>query len=206
MSIRTFVAAAAATLFLGSPGAAQPQPASSPWQKSYDHEAAGQWADAMAVIDALDAGVAEAEFKSLRRAWLFHAMGNPAVSAREYADIVRRHPESVDARLGLTLPLLAQRRWREAEQAARSALDLAPNHYTALLRLTLALEGQRDWPAMARTAAAWVAAYPSDALAPLYLGRAQLAQGRRDAAASAYAAVLVRSPAQAEARAFFAKP
>jgi thioredoxin-like negative regulator of GroEL len=202
MSVRTLLAAAAAALMLSNAVAAQP----SPWLKSYEYEAAGQWADAMAVIDALDAGAAENEFKSLRRAWLLHASGNAAVSASEYADVARRYPLSVDARLGLTLPLLASRRWREAEQAARAALDLAPNHYTALQRLTLALEGQRDWPAMARTAAAWAAAYPSDAMAPLYLGRAQLAQGRRDAAASAYAAVLVRSPAQAEARGFFAKP
>jgi thioredoxin-like negative regulator of GroEL len=204
MSIRILLAAiaAAAALLLSGPVAAQP----SAWQKSYELEAAGQWADALAVIDAHEGDAAETEFKALRHAWLNHAMGNLAGSAREYGEIARRYPQSVDARLGLTLPLLAARRWREAEQAARAALELAPNHYTALLRLTLALEGQRDWPAMARTAAAWVAAYPSDALPPLYLARAQLAQGRRDGAASAYAAVLVRSPAQAEARAFFAKP
>jgi tetratricopeptide (TPR) repeat protein len=202
MSITRLVAAAGAALLLCNAAVAQP----SPWLKSYELEAAGQWSDALAAIDANEDSAGESEFKSLRRAWLFHAMGNETASAREYADVVRRYPQSMDARLGLTLPLLAARRWREAEQAARSALELAPNHYTALQRLTLAQEGQHDWAGMARTAASWAAAYPSDALPPLYMGRAQLAQGRRDFAAKAFAAVLVRNPAHAEARAFFAKP
>lgn len=172
------------------------------WKSSYKLEAAGKYTEAIAAIDPVPANGPAAELKTLRRGWLYYLLGNFNESIREYRYAGERNGESVDARLGVTLPLLAQKRWREAEQNAREALKLAPNNYTGLLRLTVALEGQRDWEKMAKTAISMTASYPSDATAYVYLARAYAWLSKRNEAIAAYNAVLARYPGHLEAKTY----
>jgi len=113
------------------------------WQNSYQLEAAGNYAEALAAIGSVPANGAEAEFKTLRRGWLYYLLGSHNEAIREYRFAIDRNSQSVDARIGIVLPLLAQKRWREAEKNARESLDLASNNHTRLLRLTLALEARQ---------------------------------------------------------------
>lgn len=172
------------------------------WQTSYQLETAGKYSDAIAALDVVPANGPDAELKALRRGWLYYLPGNFSDSIREYRLAIERNSRSIDARLGLTLPLLAQKRWREAEQSARTALELSPNNYTGLLRLVLALEGQRDWAMMAKTAAIITTSYPSDATGFVYLARAYAWQEKRADAVAAYQAVLVRVPGHLEAKSY----
>ncbi len=174
------------------------------WQDSYRLEKAGQYQDAISAIAPVPANGVDAELKTLRRGWLYYLMGSYNESIREYRYAVERNGNSIDALLGETLPLLAQKRWREAEQASRDALKLSPNNYTALVRLAASLEGERDWEAMEKTAASLVNHYPSDATAYVYLARAYAWEGKNTKAASAYRSVLVRYPGEAEASSFLA--
>ena len=175
------------------------------WQNSYQLEAAGKYAEAMTVIDSVSVNGSDAEFKVLRRGWLLYLNGRLDESIREYRLAVDRNSKSVDARLGLTLPLLAAQRWREAEQVARAALDLAPINSTALVRMAIAQEGQRDWPAMMKTSGILVSSFPSYATGYVYLARANSWLGRNEDAATAYSSVLVRFPGHLEATAYLAK-
>jgi tetratricopeptide (TPR) repeat protein len=175
------------------------------WQNSYQFENSGKYVDAMIAIDAISANGPEAELKLLRRGWLFYLSGKTEESIREYRLAMERNPKSIDARLGLTLPLLAAKRWREAEQAARTVLEMAPNHYTALVRLVVAQEGAQDWQAMAKTASTLTTDYTTDATAFIYLARANAWLGKRPEAVAAYTAALARYPGQAEAKAFIEK-
>ena len=191
----------AAIALSGTPAIAQ----EAAWQRSYQLEAAGKYAEAMAAIDAVPVNGPEAELRLLRRGWLQYLPGNFDESIREYRLAIERNSRSVDARLGVILPLLAAKRWREAEQAAQAALTLAPNNYTALLRLVIALEAQQDWAIMAKTAANMVTSYPSDASAYVYLARANAWLGKRDEAVAAYSAAVSRYPGHVEAKAYLAK-
>jgi tetratricopeptide (TPR) repeat protein len=175
------------------------------WQTSYQLEWSGKYSEAALAMDAVAANGPDAELKLLRRGWLFYLAGKFDESIREYRLALDRNSHSMDARLGALLPLLAAKRWREAEQAARSALELAPHNYTALVRQAIAQEGLQDWPALTRTAQGLVADYPSDATAYTYLARAQAWQGKRAEAVAAYTAVLVRYPTHTEARAYIDK-
>ncbi len=172
------------------------------WQNSYRLEREGKYADALGAIAPVPANGPDAELKTLRRGWLYYLTGSYNESIREYRYAVERNPHSIDALLGETLPLLAQKRWREAEQVSKDALAISPNHYTALLRLSQALEGERNWPGMEQAASSLANHYPSDATAFLYLARAHAWQGHNAEAAAAYRAVLVRYPDQAEAASF----
>jgi len=175
------------------------------WQNSYTLETAGKYAEALSAIDAIPANGPDAELKLLRRGWLYYLPGNFNESIREYRLAIERNSKSIDARLGITLPLLAAKRWREAEQSARAALELAPNNYTALLRLAIAQEGQSDWSGMAKTSALLVSGYTTDASAYVYAARAAAWQGKRDEAVAAYTAVLARYPGHLEAKTYIEK-
>lgn len=175
------------------------------WANSYQLELLGRYNEAIATIDRVPANGPDAELKALRRGWLFYLSGAFDLSIREYRLAIERNSKSLDARLGVTLPLLAQKRWREAEQNAKAVLDMAPNNYVALLRLTLAQEAQHDWEDMEKTAAAMVASYPLDATGYVYLARANAWLNRRGNAVAAYTAVLSRIPGHLEAIAYLEK-
>lgn len=176
------------------------------WQESYQFEAKGQYNKAIDAIESVPINGADAELKTLRNGWLYYLLGRYDESIREYRLAIERNGQSMDARLGVILPLLVQKRWREAEQSAQAALDLSPNNYYALLRLAMAREGQQDWVAMAETAEQLVTCYPSDMSAHLYLARAYARLQRRKEAFAAYQAVLVRAPGHLEAKAYLNKP
>ncbi|MDP2819895.1 MAG: tetratricopeptide repeat protein [Polaromonas sp.] len=175
------------------------------WQTSYQLEAAGKYTEAIAAIDSVPANGPDAELKLLRRGWLYYLPGKFDDSIREYRLAIDRNGKSLDARLGITLPLLAAKRWREAEQSARFALEMAPNNYFALVRLAVAQEAQRDWVGMEKTAATLVTSYTTDASAYVYLARASAWLDKKDESVAAYTAVLSRFPGHLEAKAYLVK-
>lgn len=175
------------------------------WKYSYQLEAAGKYPEAIAAIEQVTSSSFDAELKLLRRGWLYYLLASYDESIREYRLAVERNKYSVDARLGVTLPLLALKRWREAEQNARAALTISPNSFTALLRLTLALEGQHEWKEMEKTAGIMAAVYPSDVSSFVYLARAYAWLNKKNEAVAAYTAVLSRYPGHLEAKAYLDK-
>jgi len=175
------------------------------WQNSYQFESAGKYTEALNAIDAVAVNGADAELKLLRRGWLYYLSGRFEESIREYRLAIERNPKSIDARLGLTLPLLAAKRWREAEQAARAVLEIEPKSYVGEIRLVIAQEGQQDWAGMLKTANSLVTSFPSDATAFVYLARANAWLGKRTEAVNAYQAVLSRYPGHLEAKAYIEK-
>lgn len=175
------------------------------WKNSYQLEATGKYLEAISAIDQTASTGFDAELKLLRRGWLYYLLGSYNESIREYRLATERNKYSVDAHLGMTLPLLALKRWREAEQNARAALALSSNNYTALLRLIIALEGQRDWVNMQKNAIVMISLYPSDASAFVYLARSYAWLNKKKEAVTAYTAVLSRYPGHLEAKAYLEK-
>jgi len=175
------------------------------WAYSYQLEASGQYLQAISALDPIAVNNRAAEYKLLRRAWLYFRAGAFNESIREYRLAIERNNKSVEARLGLLLPLLSERRWQEAELGANNLLALAPNNYLGLLRLAIAMEGQREWVGMLKTTALLINHYPSDVPAYVYHARANAWLGYREEATAAYAAVLARQPGNLEARAYFAQ-
>jgi tetratricopeptide (TPR) repeat protein len=200
-----FLSRSVALLLMLSPLMVQAED-NSAWSNSYQLEAAAQYAQAITALDGVVLNGADAELKSLRRGWLYYLLGSYNESIREYRYANERNAKSVDARLGIVLPLLAQQRWREAEMYANLALELSPNNYTALLRVTLAQEGLGDWEKMEKSAERMTVAYPTDVSAFVYLARAKAWLNKKSEALAAYRAVLVRFPGHLEATAYLEKP
>ena len=175
------------------------------WSSSYNLESSKKYADALSALNAIPETGTEAQLLLLRKGWLTYLQGQYNDSVKYYQEAMQQNPKSIDATLGVTLPLLAQQRWQEAAVHAKQVLDTSPNQYTAYLRLIVAEEGAKDWSAMKKHAEELTERYPSDTSAFVYLARAYAWLGDKDEAKKAYSAVLTRLPKHYEATAYLAK-
>jgi tetratricopeptide (TPR) repeat protein len=176
--------------------------AQSPWALSYEREAAGEYDAAIAALSPVMDRQPDYEFVVLRLAWLKYLNGDYNASLGDYRRALELNERSLEAMLGITLPLLAQRRWREAAAQAQRVLAVAPGNYYGHVRLMVAEEGLQQWRSLADHASEVAALYPSDATILVYLARARAWQGNVAAARAAYERVLERSPGHEEAAAY----
>ncbi len=179
--------------------AAFPLWASDPWSDSYKLESQKQYAQAAQVLAPL---VQTQELAQLRVAYLAYLQGKYDESIAGYTKASQMNAFSLDAPLGMTLPLLAQGRFEDAALQARAVLAKCAWNYTAHVRLLACEEGLRNWSAMVTHARMLVLRYPSDAALWVYLGRAEARLGSKDQAIQSYQRVLQLYPAHAEALAY----
>ena len=168
-----------------------------PWKESYRLESVFQYD---AALDALNSISAENELVLLRRGWLNYVKGSHSKAIDYYQKAISRNGKSLDARLGIILPLLAQQRWREAAQNANKVLEVAPWNYYAHVRLMEAEEALKDWAQLAKHAQSVYERYPSDATVLVYLARANQKSGNNGAAKEAYKKLLELVPDHFEAK------
>ncbi|MFT4625670.1 MAG: tetratricopeptide (TPR) repeat protein [Myxococcota bacterium] len=169
------------------------------YQASYDLEAAQDYRGALVKMDDLS-GLGEDDYVvHLRRGWLLYLVGRYADAVQAYKQAEQRAPGSVEARTGLLLPLMALRRWAEAEAECRSILEVAPHNYLASSRLAYVLYSSGRYADAATQYGAVLKRYPSDVEMRTGLGWSQLKQGRSDAARSTFMAVLRVAPSHVSA-------
>jgi tetratricopeptide (TPR) repeat protein len=172
------------------------------WATSYALEANGQYEQAAALmVPEMEHGNA-AEFALLRYGWLNYLQGNYNDAIRAYTRAMERNHASIDAKLGIALPLMAQKRWREARRYLNQVLAQSPYNYTAHVRLLVCEEGLRQWDALQHHADNLTAYYPTDATILIYLARAYAWQGKKEKAKAAYQQVLIRNTLNVEASRF----
>lgn len=174
------------------------------WSESFKLEAMAQYTAAAKLLDPLLKEQPSNEFARLRRAWLHYLAGTYNSAYSDYKMALKANPQSLDAQIGVTLPLLAQQRWKEAASFARQALKVAPWNYYAHLRLIVAEEGQQQWQTLLKHTQELHRRYPSDATVLVYQARAQHWLGDKQEASNTYRQVLQRVPGHIEAQQFLA--
>ena len=135
----------------------------------------------------------------LRRGWLLYLNGRYADAVEAYQAAVSRAEASVEARLGMTLPLMALRRWPEAEQVCREVLNLAPGNYLGMSRLAYVLFSEGKFTEAEMAYRDVLEQYPADNDMRSGLGWSLLRQGRTDDATSAFSEVLRTVPGHVSA-------
>ena len=93
-------------VLLLSIGAAPALAGQGPWENSYTLQAHGKYLAALQALDAVPNNGPEAAFKTLRVGWLQYLMGHYDASLAAYRKAAKADPQSLDALLGQTLPLL----------------------------------------------------------------------------------------------------
>ncbi|MDX8384276.1 MAG: tetratricopeptide repeat protein [Ghiorsea sp.] len=170
------------------------------WRSSYALEIKGEYEKAAAVLLPLMDEGSNQEYARMRYAWLHYMQGNFNDAIRGYKRVLKQNARSIDARLGVSLPLMAQGRWQEASRYVKQVLALSPLHYTAHLRLMVCEEALRHWADLEKHALSLGATYPSDTTFLVYLARAYAWQNKVEDAQATYWRVLARYPEHLEAR------
>lgn len=176
------------------------------YRLSYQLEAKGDHAGALARMAEIRAAAGRSYFVVVRTAWLQYLKGDLAGSTTSYREAVSLEPKAVEPRLGLTLPLLALKRWRDLERACRDVLALDPNDPTARARLAHALYFVGNYPDAATVYRKLVADYPAVLDHQTGLAWTLLRMGRRAEAHRLFNAVLAVSPDNLNAKAGLAFP
>lgn len=172
-----------------------------PWAESYRYEAQKNYAQAAQALQALPQTF---ELVQLRQAYLAYLQGRHDEAIKGYRKALEINPLSLDAQLGLPLPLLAQRKWNEAAVECRKVIHQCAWNYWAHLRLLVAEEGLQQWKVLAAHGKDLALRYPSDASAFVYWARGEARLGNRDEASRAYQRVLQLYPGHKEASDFLA--
>lgn len=174
----------------------------SPWQKSYLLESKGDYEVASEVLSDSLNNKETSEMAWLRQGWLHYRQGNYDKSINAYKSAWIKNINSLDALLGLTLPLMAQNRWNEAARYAEQVIDVADWNYTAYDRLLACHQGLKNWREVSKLAKKLTKRYPSETMPLIYLARARNMQNDVEGAISAYQQVLMRDPGNIEANQF----
>jgi tetratricopeptide (TPR) repeat protein len=170
------------------------------FQQSYDRETAGRLSEALSAIDALPAARKDSYPALARRGWLLSKLGRNGESIDAYQRAINAAPKAVEPRVGILLPLQAQKKWSEVETQARAALALDGDNYLASVRLAWALYNLGRYSDAATVYSRLKELYPSDADARSGLGWSLLKQGKNELAARELRELLAIQPRNALAR------
>jgi tetratricopeptide (TPR) repeat protein len=150
--------------------------------QSFRFEASADYPQAIeALLDAADQPQ-QAYAVHLRLGWLHYLQGDHEASGRYYREAMRVAPQATEPRAGYLLPLIAQKRFAEAETVARQALAIDPKDYYSNLRLAHALRMQGRYDEAARVSGAMLELKPTDVGFLTELGLAD--EGRQNSAAA----------------------
>ncbi len=169
------------------------------WQLSYEKEYAGDAGGALRLLEPMLKEADTRELALLRTGWLLYSRQQYTASASHYLDALRLNALSLEARLGIMLNLMAQKRWSEAMRYGQQVLAQSDN-YIAQSRMLVCEEALRDWGALRQRAQKLVSRYPSDPDAWIYLARAHAWLGHEKDSQRAYRQVLRLVPGNQEAR------
>ena len=167
------------------------------WKQSQRLEEKGDYEQAASVIE--HAAKTDNEYAVLRYAYLKYKQGKYNDSIKYYNKAIKLNAKSLDAKLGITLPYIAQGRWRQVKVYTRQVLTKSDWDYTAHERLMMAEDGDKKWHSLGRHSGKLTTIYPTDATTLAYHGRAKARLGNTDIARAEYKKVLMREPDRAEA-------
>lgn len=163
-------------------------------------ESQGNYAHAVVQMDSALGMSNEDYLVVLRSGWVNYLNGNYTQSEKHY----RRAGElaggkSIEALLGLTLPLAARNDWTKVEQTYMKVLDLDPLNYDANLRLGQIYANRSDHVRADKYFRTVLSAYPSNYEANLSAGWNSLNLGDKGTARQYFTHALMLSPADTSA-------
>lgn len=178
------------------------------WSKSYAFEAQGRYFEAESGLDLMlgdKVKVKARELALLRLGWLKYLQKDYSASISYYITAMKLNPQSLQAKIGILLPLQAQERWHECELYAKKAIDDDSWNYDAHINLMYCQQGLFKWNQIEKQASTVVIRYPASVMPYLYLARAQHQLNKKNEAAESYMSVLRLSPDNFEATAYVEK-
>ena len=169
--------------------------------RSYGYERVQDYDNAMKVLSDVLYMDSQGYFVNLRMGWLNYLQGHYADARTYYQSAIKAVPDSIEAKLGYMLPLLAQARYGEVETAAREILAMDSGNYYANLRLAYVLRLQAKHSQAEAVLVPMLGRHPADTSFLLELGLNQVALKKNGSARKTFTTILRCDPENVIARA-----
>ncbi len=170
------------------------------YYKSYNYEKIQNYSNAIKSLMPVYRDYAQTYTVNLRLAWLYYLSGKYANALEHYGQAIKTAPNSIEARLGHLLPLLAQKRYAQAEQEAFAIIKVDHYNFYANLRLAYALRLQNKLDMAEQVAVKMTSLYPLDVSFLTEYALVKHAQGDSKAAISTFQSVLILDPENVTAK------
>jgi tetratricopeptide (TPR) repeat protein len=172
------------------------------FNKSLSYESQGKLTEALSEMEAA-AALPEAKddyLVTVRLGWVNYLNHNYDASKQYYRDAFRTSKQkSVEALLGLTLPLAATQDWTEVEATYLKALAVDPSNYTANVKLGEIYLSRGDYADAEKYTGRALDLFPGEYEANLYFGWSAYWSGSKGRARIAFEHALMLSPGDTSA-------
>lgn len=175
------------------------------YHKSYRYERAQGYSDAIKSLAPVISAYPAAYTVNLRLGWLNYLNGGFATARTHYQAALKAAPDSIEARLGIMLPMMAQEKWDEVEAMTKQVLRVDPANYLANLRLAFALRLQKKFDAAEQVLNGMLVLYPTDISLLVEFGLIKLAKGQKAEAKRVFNDVVTLDPENVIAKAQLSK-
>ena len=170
------------------------------YYQSYFYESKGDYKKAIESLMPIYKTYPKGYTVNLRLGWLYYLLKNYANSEFHYNIALKIIPSSVEAMLGLSLPLMAQGRWKAVEKLMYRVLKVDYYNYYGNLRLCLALIKQKKYSIAEKVARKMLAIYPTDVKFLNYLAETLYYKGKITYAKSIFEDTLILLPSNTIAK------
>ncbi|MFW8601442.1 tetratricopeptide repeat protein [Desulfobacterota bacterium M19] len=167
---------------------------------SYRYEKMADYNDAVKAIIPLYKKEPGNYFLNLRLGWLYYLKGKYGDSIACYRRAVEINPQSIEALLGQSLPLMAQHNWGEAGRLMNHVIKKDYYNFYANLRLAIALRLQNKAFLAEKIDRRMLQLYPASLDFMSELGRALKWQGKNKEARQVFINILRLDPQNVMAR------
>ncbi len=164
------------------------------YKQSYLYEKIGDYKDAIRVLMPIYKAYPYGYTINLRLGWLYYLWRKYENSIFHYRRAISAIPSSVEAKLGLSLPLMAQEKWKDVETLMYQIIATDYYNYYGNLRLCEALEHQKKYSMELFIAQKMLAIYPTSVPFLIYLGKSYYHLGNLRLALKTFKDVLILDP------------
>ncbi len=169
------------------------------YENSYFYEKQREYSKAIKVLEEVYRNYPQGYTVNLRLGWLYYLMGRYANSEYHYKKALTAIPSSVEAMLGLSLPYMAQKRWKKVENLMLKVIKVDFYNYYANLRLCYVFRKERRFDSCEKIARKMLSIYPTDVNFLLELAFSLYFEGKKKYSESILKDILILSPRNKEA-------
>ena len=160
--------------------------------KSYYYESVFSYDKAIELLQPLNKATSEKDyFFNVRLGWLHFKKKNYENSKFHYQRALLQVPTSIEAMLGLSLPMMAMGKWAAVETLMYKILMLDSGNYYGNRRLAEALRQQQKYLLSMKVSAKMLSKYPLDKLFLQEHGIASFLLGEKSAALETFSTLLL---------------
>ncbi len=171
------------------------------YQQSYEEEAKGNYQEAILVLMQANRSGDNSYLYHLRLGWLQYLVTKYTDSVNSYRKAVILNKNSIEAKLGLMLPLMAQGKWSDAEKVAKEILSLDPLSYLGNSRMAYIYYNLKQYMDAEASYRKVLSYYPGDIEMQAGLAWSLLKQDKKEAADKAFGEILRYVPNHVSANA-----